>query len=221
MWRNSLIDDSIPNVSQQLLCSCTRVPANRIRHPLNNYHALSYQQSDPIHQHDAIAKKLWKGGFVLLFNQYKGDLALSIISMNGDVGNFNIDIYIVNQSSKSNCSKSIDSIVKAREEFKEFDDRQVINNAGFDRLITFVISTSRVIGNKAEKILSDVLNPQLYALGKIGFARKFMKSIAFVPRLSFIIDELIPLIIVIVLINFICEVLYLIIFIRNLFFIYL
>ena len=35
MWRYSLLDDFVPHVSQQLLCSCTRVPANRIRDPLN------------------------------------------------------------------------------------------------------------------------------------------------------------------------------------------
>ena len=43
------------------------------------------------------------------------DLALSITLMNGDIENFNIDISIVNQSSKSDCSKPIDSILKARE----------------------------------------------------------------------------------------------------------
>ena len=200
MWRYSLLDDFVPHVPQQLLCSCTRVPANRIRDPLNKYHALSCQQGDQIHRHDDIAKTLEK---VVLFHgkdtiqsvyvprmigisrnnntncTFKGDLALSITLMNGDIGNFNIDISIVNQSSKSNCSKSIDSILKAREDLKEFHYRQVIHNAGFDRLIPFVISTSGALGNKAKNFLSDVLIPKLDPLGEIGFARKLMKSIAF------------------------------------------
>ena len=200
MWRYSLLDDFVPHVPQQLLCSCTRVPANRIRDPLNKYHALSCQQGDQIHRHDDIAKTLEK---VVLFHgkdtiqsvyvprmigisrnnntncTFKGDLALSITLMNGDIGNFNIDISIVNQSSKSNCSKSIDSILKAREDLKESHYRQVINNAGFDRLIPFVISTSGALGNKAKNFLSDVLIPKLDPLGEIGFARKLMKSIAF------------------------------------------
>ena len=60
-----------------------------------------------------------------------------------------ISISIVNQSSKSNCSKPIDSILKAREDLKEFHYCQDVNNAGFDRLIPFVISTSGALGNKA------------------------------------------------------------------------
>ena len=77
---------------------------------------------------------------------FKGDLALSITLMNGDIGNFDIDISIVNQSSKSNCSKPIDSILKGREELKEY--RQVVK-AGFNRIIPYVISTSGALGNKA------------------------------------------------------------------------
>ena len=92
---------------------------------------------------------------------FSGDLALSITLMNRDIANFNIDISILNQFSKSNCSKSIDSILKAREDLKESHFREVINNAGFDRLIPFVISTSRALGNKAKKILSNVLIPKL------------------------------------------------------------
>ena len=48
MSRYSLLDDFVPQISQQLLCSCTRVPTNRIRDPLNKYHALSCQQGDQI-----------------------------------------------------------------------------------------------------------------------------------------------------------------------------
>ena len=81
--------------------------------------------------------------------------------MNGDIGNFNIDISIGNQSSKSNCSKPIDLILKAREELKESHYRQVVNNAGFDRLIPIVISTSGALGNKARNFLSDILIPRL------------------------------------------------------------
>ncbi len=110
---------------------------------------------------------------------FKGDLALSITLMNGDIGNFNIDISIVNQSSKSNCNKSIESILKAREDLKENHYRQVIDNVGFDRLVPFVISTSGALGNKAKAFLSDILIPRLDPLGEIGFARKFMRSIAF------------------------------------------
>ena len=55
---------------------------------------------------------------------FKGDLALSITLMNRDIGKFNIDTSIVNQFSKSNSSKPIDSILKAREELKESHYRQ-------------------------------------------------------------------------------------------------
>ena len=110
---------------------------------------------------------------------FKGDLALSITLMNGDIGNFNIDISIVNQSSKSNCNKSIEAVLRAREEFKEHHYRQVINNAGFDRFVPFVLSTSGALGNKAKEFLSDILIPKLDPLNEIGFARKLMRSIAF------------------------------------------
>ena len=88
---------------------------------------------------------------------FKEDLALPITLMNGDIGNFNIGISIVNQSSKANCPKSIDLIVKAREDLNESHYCQVINNAGFDQLIPFVMSTSGALGNKAKKIISDIL----------------------------------------------------------------
>ena len=60
MWRYSLLDDFIPDVSQQLFCSCSRVPANRIRNRSNKYHALSYQQGYQIHRHNNVAKTLAK-----------------------------------------------------------------------------------------------------------------------------------------------------------------
>ena len=47
----------------------------------------------------------------------------------------NIDISSIDQSSNPNRSKPIDSILKAREELKESHYRQVVNNAGFDRLM--------------------------------------------------------------------------------------
>ena len=36
------------------------LPANRIRDPLNKYHALSCQQGDQTHRHDTITKTLEK-----------------------------------------------------------------------------------------------------------------------------------------------------------------
>ena len=79
---------------------------------------------------------------------FTGDLALSITLINGDIGNFNIDMSIVNQFKKSNCSKPIDSILKAREELEESHYRQVVNHPRFDRLIPFGVSTSGALGNK-------------------------------------------------------------------------
>ena len=67
----------------------------------------------------------------------------------------------------------------APREVKESHYRQVVNNAGFDWLIPFVISTSGALGNRAKKILSDILIPKPNPLGEIGFARKLMKLIAF------------------------------------------
>ncbi len=56
----------------------------------------------------------------------------------------------------------------------------MVNNAGFDRLVPFVISTSRALGDKAKKKKSnDVLISRLDTRGEIGFARKLIISIAF------------------------------------------
>jgi hypothetical protein len=200
MWRYSLLDDFVPNVSHQLLCSCARNPPIRIRDPTQKYHSLSCQQGDQIHRHDDIAKTLEK---VVLYHgkdliqsvyvprmvgvsrytntncTFKGDLALSITLMNGEIGNFNVDISVINQSSSSYFSKPIDSILKTREDYKVLHYSRVVNNAGFDRLVPFVISTSGALGDKAKNFLNDVLIPRLDPRGEIGFARKLMRSIAF------------------------------------------
>ena len=178
---------------------CTKPPI-RIRDPTQKYHSLSCQQGDQIHRHDDIAKTLEK---VVLYHgkdliqsvyvprmvgvsrytntncTFKGDLALSITLMNGEIGNFNVDISVINQSSSSYFSKPIDSILKTREDYKVLHYSRVVNNAGFDRLVPFVISTSGALGDKAKKFLNDVLIPRLDPRGEIGFARKLMRSIAF------------------------------------------
>ena len=66
------------------------------------------------------------------------------------IENLNVDISVINQSSKSNCVKNIDAVLKAREDLKEHHYRQVVKNAGFNRLVPLVISTSGALGVKAK-----------------------------------------------------------------------
>ena len=68
---------------------------------------------------------------------------------------------------------------KAREDLKEHHYRQVVNNAGFNRLVPFVISTSGALGDKAKEFLNNFLIPRLDPLGEIGFVKKIMRSIVF------------------------------------------
>ena len=78
--------------------------------------------------------------------------------MDGHIGNFNIDVSIVNQSCKSNCNKSIETVLRAREVLKENHYNQVTDPFGFDRLVPFVLSTSGVLGEKAKIFFNGDFN---------------------------------------------------------------
>jgi hypothetical protein len=198
MWRYSLLDSLVPAVPFDTCCLCRAAP--RVKDPQNKYHSLSCQQGNKIQRHDDIAKTLEKvvlhyGGQNVtsvavpkmigvnrqsnVLSTFKGDLALSITLMDGHIGNFNIDVSIVNQSCKSNCNKSIEAVLRAREVLKENHYNQVTDHFGFDRLVPFVLSTSGVLGEKAKIFLTETLIPRLDPSGEIGFVRKLMRSIAF------------------------------------------
>ena len=54
--------------------------------------------------------------------------------MNGTIENYNVDISVINRSSKSNCVKNIDSVLKARKDLKEYHYR--------DKLLIMLVSTA-------------------------------------------------------------------------------
>ena len=183
----------IPPITANLLCSCSRNLRTLLSDPLNKNHALSCQQGEQINRHDDIAKTLEKvvlyyGGdngqsvyvpnlvginrFNNGYRTFKGDLPLCISQLNGTIENFNVDISVINQSSRSNCVRNIDSVLKAREDLKEHHYRQVVNNAGFNRLVPFVILNSGALGDKAKEFPNNFLISRLDPLGEIGIVKK-------------------------------------------------